>query len=688
MLECRTQWITIAPWQSDAAPIQPHPLAFRFDFNLTNSHGVIEIAASSSYVLWVNGHRVVEGLARSQPEDRFLDRIEADEWLRSGRNSLAVLLLPPTGVTGYSCPTRNGLFCRVHMEDGVLGSSRAWRAQLATWISSRQQLLSLAAGPQEHWDLTCEPSGWMVGAVETWSAARELGPEGTPPWRHLRPRPVAFPERQPMTPPLMWSGVDDRLAAVGGNPALSLAERVVTPVEVDGSLINTEANIFVFDLGRTRFFLPGVRVIRAAADTVLEWYYDTDFKDRPSVMRGFGTEIEGNCDTVKVSEAGSSWQSLRARGGRFVTLRIAGKEPCEVQMDIAAMEYPLPQARPLETDIGWLARAWEISAATLRSCCTDGIVDTCARENALWTFDACVAGKAVYHTFGDRQLWRHCLWLIGRGIDEWGIPSAIVPTSASFMVIFDQAFRWVISCEEYVRLTGDESLIGEVADPMGRLLEAAEDALTVDDLFVPPGYAWHWVDWAPLDRRAYSLPVNAVLLLAVRAANALSPDFGPITLRMATRLAPALARFREDDGLYRDHVAAPEGIDMGNDFLTTPPEECLRRSFHGNALMASVLLGTERQAVVNRLSEWLGKDGDPALKFGPGWLQILLQPLVEGGHGTVVLEYLRACYGAAVEAGVPTWGEGFPFTVHNSAHAWGATLNSLIAETGLGLRET
>lgn len=679
MPECHPQWITVAPWQSDADPIQPHPLAFRFDFETTSTEGVIEVAASNFYALWINGSRILDGPARSYPGDRIVDRLDVSRCLRSGKNHVAVLLLPPTGVTGYSCPTRNGLYGRITVGEQSFVTSRAWRARFAKWISSRAKLLSLAAGPQEHWDLQEEPEGWMNEPCEDWSAARELGPEGTPPWVNLRARTIAFPVACPLDTPLIWCGEDDRQPSRLDNPALDFATR-----EIQEN--STAANVFVFDLGSTRFFRPGIHVKSAAANTVLEFYYDTEFRDRPSVMRGFGTEKEGNCDTVKLAEGKTRWQSLRARGGRFVTVRIAGDSPCEIEPEMVALEYPFAPARKLDTPIDWLARAWEISAASIRSCATDGLVDTCARENALWTFDACVAGKAAYHTFGDAALWRHCLWLIGQGIDERGIPSAIVPTSPSFMVLFDQAFRWVITCADYVRLTGDDSLVVEVIEPVRRLLEAAEGAMTTDDLFVPPGYAWHWVDWAPLDRRAYSLPVNAVLLLAARAGTQLCVELD-VARRIASRLKPALVRFREEDGLYRDHLPAPENVMPGNDFLATPPGECLERSFHGNALMATILDGEARQVIVAELVRWLGQEGNRSLTFGPGWVQILLQPLVEAGHGEAVLEFLRSRYGTGVELGVPTWGEGFPFTVHNSAHAWGAALNSLIAETGLGIRK-
>lgn len=672
MTDYSVHWISVSAWQVDADPIQQHPLAFRFDFSNQESGVEIEITASNSYVLWINGHRAVEGPVRAYPADRFLDRIKADRWLLPGINRIAVLLLPPTGVTGYSCPTRSGLFVQIHTKAGVLGSSRFWKAKSANWISSRNQLLSLPGGYQEHWDYSREPKGWMVGNVESWPSARELGPAGTPPWENLRPRPIRIPEARDSLPDLIWCGVDDRIPASENNPALSFAhgEMVQMPFISRGPIKNDRANVFVFDLGKTRFFRPGVRILEAGSDTALEWYYDTVFKDRPSVMRGFGTEREGNCDTVCGVSREVSWSTLKARGGRFVTLRIAGASLCEVLPDFLMLDYPLPPEKKCPSGIDWLKKAWAISAESLRSCCTDGIVDTCARENVIWCFDACVSGKALYHTFGDKMLWRYCLWLIGCGIDARGIPSSVVPGGPSFMVLFDQAFRWVISCEEYARLTGDDSLEGEVVLPMQRLLEAVEKTMTRDDLFVPPGYSWHWVDWAPIDRRPYSLPVNALLFIAARAAGRFSSKLAEIAQRIVSRLEPALLRFRREDGFYRDHIEAPEGVDPGNDFLATPPEKCPGWSFHGNALMADILSGEAREALCDKLANWLRGKTESVPEFGPGWVQILLQPLVEAGHEDAVLDFLRMRYGAGVDVGVPTWGKGSRL-FHRTRHTHG-----------------
>ena len=36
-----------------------------------------------------------------------------------------------------------------------------------------------------------------------------------------------------------------------------------------------------------------------------------------------------------------------------------------------------------------------------------------------------------------------------------------------------------------------------------RLLHFCQQHMTDDNLFIPPSFAWHWVDWAPLNKQPF-----------------------------------------------------------------------------------------------------------------------------------------------------------------------------------------
>ena len=92
------------------------------------------------------------------------------------------------------------------------------------------------------------------------------------------------------------------------------------------------------------------------------------------------------------------------------------------------------------------------------------------------------------------------------------------------LVLLDQSLYWVHSCKEYYWATGDRAFLAEQAPAIERLLAFCAAHLTADHLLIPPGYAWHWVDWAPLKKEPYSMPINGMFLMAALAANALANE--------------------------------------------------------------------------------------------------------------------------------------------------------------------
>ncbi len=692
-------------WMRDANPICAHPMAFYFNFTAPENvrTGILEVTSSHAYVLWINGRYALAGPLRAYPKDRFLDRLEIGEFLISGTNHIAVLAMGPTGVTGYSCISRAGFFCRGRVfsdeREVDFGSGPDWKTREASWVSSHGFLTSLPVGTQEHWDLRVEPPSWRLGSCNDWEQAFLLGGVGTPPWKVIKPRPTPLIQRNPIVAQMVWAGLDDRAAR---QPELNLAlmfdskemESVaVSPQASREQLCNASANIFLFDLTRTRSMRPVLKILEAGEDSKIEVYYDIERGDKPSCMRGFYSDQEGFSDSIALSGVQDSWEPIQPRGCRFITIRIVGNSPCRIFPQFLEAEYPYDHGAKFVCENEEIQRIWDISADTLRSTSTDVLVDTCARENVLWTFDACVTGKAAFHTFGDTTLWRYSLWLISCGIDEDGIPSSVVPSQESFMCMFDQAMRWVIACSDYYALTGDITLLHETKDSIHRFLSQCANRVTHDCVFVPPNFSWHWIDWAPLNRNANSLPVNALLITACKAAIRISAHIESLDLELvATKLADVLTDgvqcfYDRDLGLFRDHVKPGKLKEAENEFFYRYNGEDPLFSLHGNVLMAELDPTSQRSnGILSRLAGDLGDVDDEFRRFGPGWTDILLQPLVRSGHDEEVLSLVLKTYGRLIKGEYPTWGEHFRSEKYNTAHGWGAVVNTLIVEGFIGLR--
>jgi len=706
-------WITES-WQRDAHPLLGEHLVFRRDYQVDAPpiEAEISITASYRYFLWINGAFVASGPARCYPQRQIYDRIDITHALVRGINAFALLVQKPTGVTGYSLLHRMGLLI-----DGVIVCADAtipvrtdatWQVRAADWYVGTPYLCTLPLGFQEHVDGAREPHNWKTAAVQDgWANAFCLGGAGTPPWKHLAPAITRSNIETPCTPHLCWQGVAGRevLDVRLHNLAQAFENQLVTGDAVDGAEAGeictadgavNEANVFVFDFGQTRSIRPGVVVTELAGDVRLEFFYHLALQERPHTMLGFGHAREGFCDSFTPDTAHRTWMGLTPRGFRFLTVKVTGSGQCRFRLDARAVAYPYVKENRFHCDDPFLQRIWETSVATLRAATTD-VISEPARENVLWTFDACVGGKAAYYSFGDTVMWRHCLELVAQGIDADGIPNAVVPAGYSFMVLIDQALYWVHSCREYYWVTGDRAFLARQAPAIQRLLHFCQQHMTEHGLFIPPSFAWHWVDWAPLNKQPYSMPINGMLLLAAQAASALANEapeqFGALqalSKALCDQLRVTLLAFYDaQENCFRSHLPASGEHPVSSINRSTP----VTFDLHSNALACLTGLGSpeQRAGAVAKLLQLL--DAAPATvasvddqPFGIAWTQLILEPIFAQGHTEAGMRYLRRYFQPFLDLEATTWAEDFVPERHNTAHGWGACVNSLIVESICGLR--
>ena len=640
-------------------------------------------------------------------------KLDVTALLVAGVNRLAALVTLPTGSSGYALWTRPALFIDGEMQTepgtAVDDLDRGWQTRLAGWISSEGLLMSLPTDFQEHLDRRREPRDWRTSpAGKGWAEAFCLGPAGTPPWTETIPRPLPMLEEKPFSPTLVWRGKSDRrITGAAANLAVRFNREpvdgaAVSPPALDHWCTNDTDNVFVFDFGKTRRVRPGAELAAVSGNTRIEFYYDIKMAGRPTALAGFARADEGFCDTLKPAGRTNAWETLTARGFRFMTVKVTGTGTVRFRPACKVVEYPFPAGARFCCDDPFWNRAWPTSAENLRSSTSDVIVDSCARENSLWTIDAAIAAKAAFYTFGETKMWRHCLSLIAQGIDEAGNPCSVVPAHQSFLCIFDQAMLWLVSCREYYMATDDVSLLEEITPAIERFLALCERHITTEDLFVPPTWSWHWVDWAPIDKRAYSLPVNTLLLLAANTATKIAatvehPGLQELAYRIGNRLRPQIAAFydrqagafsaRLEPGVAVSREHPRSSMKMENP--ARPADHPAAHGIHGNILACLTGCGSDKQrrSAAAFVARCLRQDPNGVeAQFGPAWTDRLLQPLFPRGHAGAALSCIESLYGAFIDHGAPTWAELFGRGEFNSAHGWGASVNSLIAESIVGLK--
>ncbi|MBO5667664.1 MAG: hypothetical protein J6S43_00895, partial [Lentisphaeria bacterium] len=319
-------------------------------------------------------------------------------------------------------------------------------------------------------------------------------------------------------------------------------------------------------------------------------------------------------------------------------------------------------------------------------------VDTCWREQALWTRDAAVSGPASFYLFGDLAVWKESLRLIGENISADGIPAAVVPAGVSHLVLVDQTFCWINSLEQYFMISGDENFIREMHLPVMNFLRLMRQFTTEQGLFAPPLWSWHFIDWAEVDLRPWSLAINAMLYSALISAERLSgssENDGKFLSEFRELSQCGLSYFwDEEKGYYRNHLdgAAPELIETV--FFRSENNCPNALPVHGNALLLAHGLFPEkyRCAAAGKLAKWLLPADQSIAKFGTSWFTIITKALFENGQSSAAWELLYERYGSAIKENSRTFGEKFPFGQFNSAHGWSTGIAEILFSTVWGIK--
>jgi alpha-L-rhamnosidase len=702
---CRGGWIAYSNWHVDAYPLLDYPIAFRKDIDLQiqPASGKIKISAADVYLLYCNGHLVGSGPARSWPREKYYDEIDLLPLLKQGKNHLAALLFPCTGVNFLMPFTRMGLFIQgdIKLKSGQMvqiDTDPSWECRTADWIRFNQSLISLPTGYQEHYDVEKEERDWKTKTPASgWSPALYLGSVGLPPWNRLVKKPIPDLLENELRPELVWQGmgskklIEDTIGLAEKFNRESLAGKK-TKKAVNNWFKAGPGNVLAFDFGKTRFIRPGLEIKDVSGPIRLEMYYDIKFSDRPSAHSGFGG---GFNDTIRLEKGGKVWQVHRGRGFRYLTVKITGSGSCSFRPLAKTLDYPFKESARLETGEPFVQTLWDISKENIRSSTNDAYVDTCSRENLLWTMDACATAKAAFYSFAESDMWRHCLKLVAMGIDQDGNPAAVVPTDCP-SPLMGQTMHWVTSSYEYFLATGEKSLLEEIEEPLVRFLRLCKSGITAENLYIPPGYSWHWVDWASIDKRPYSLPINGLLLWASQYAVKIGSAVGSNRLKtlagdMQKSLAKGISSFfspGEKAFLSRIEPKLPLSLPPVKPNSVNPKGPLPEANIHGNILSIITGCGSpgERQQAMNHVVKLLNEPPGPDNDIGMGYADILLTPVLDAGHISQARKKLDQLYGYFIESGQPTWGERASEKHENTAHGWAASVNSLIVEGLIGLR--
>ena len=669
----------------------------------------VRIVADTRYVLYVNGHYVGRGPSRFDPRWAYYDVHDVGRDTADGKNVAAVLVFFHGYGTGAQASIMQMLLFHARFRlaggaDVFVVSDPSWKAQIAEAYDSTVPRLSGRQGPIEVLDLQKVPENWTGPDFDdsSWSATATVLPRlSNAPWFNLVPRDI---------PQLEESGVPwhatPALGASDGRPpevaSLGAIRKNIQWTEQNlpvggvplGGFGDRKAAVVNLDFGRVEAGLLELEIMAPSGGTVDVLYAE-------ELWNGLVPQFSNcriPCDRFLLKKgANRAGVQFGFKAFRYAQLWIWSERPVTLQHAyIRKLGYPVPDVKPLSTSDEMLNRISGIATHTLRLCMQDGFLDSASREQQQWIGDGRKQAITAFYLFGEHKLWRRMLEQIGQSQDWTGVTQARYPgRHENISPIPGFCLAWVGAMWDYYWATGRDDLMAQWWPNIVLALRWFTAFENADGLLGDLPH-WAFIDWGDhpngpgmdVENAGIVTPLNLMYLEALSLAARMAEHLGDSSAQahysiLSRRIPKALFRTCWDArrNAFVDRVVA------GNlSRVVSEPTNTL-------ALLHLPLSAADARGIISAVFE--RTSGEGIVRGSPNFVLETGRALHKYGRTLLALELFRQRYGRIIEAGATSTWERWDLFVRSdqqppyctsASHGWGASINTFLAESVLGVR--
>jgi alpha-L-rhamnosidase len=499
-IDNNTKWI----WLEDERYPVNHWVEFRKTFEVDRlSETKVLIAADTSYQLWINGQAVDDAYFSEFPDDRYYLSRDISDYIKPGKNCLAVLGYYQGISTSRYVKGRAGILFEIKSDDGTLVRSGAgFRARTSrAYLSGDVPLVTPQIGLTIQYDAS-EDDGWRYLSYDDsgWEFAQEIAPADEFAANGLRPYPLKRFDENEKDALICASGLLENVG-VGGTFAdiVSGADLKYLDGQTHGKSITLGASghgsFVIFDLlseecGYLRLDLEAddVTVIDIAhgehlADgRVRAKIEDRNFADRYIARPGM-----------------QQWSMpVRKLGCRYIELHV--RNNCGSvkihSVSLRTQQYPLEFSSDFACSDRLIERIVDVSKKTARLCMLENYCDTPWREQSLYSLDALNQALCGYYLFGNYEYAEKSLRVLGgaRFDDDYlamCAPSDLKITIPSFTMF------WIAAVRDYTLYSGDTGLADDYFCFISKFIFSMINRLEGNVLKVDTSARyWNFYEWS------------------------------------------------------------------------------------------------------------------------------------------------------------------------------------------------
>ncbi|GAT33035.1 alpha-L-rhamnosidase N-terminal domain-containing protein [Terrimicrobium sacchariphilum] len=644
------------------------------------------ITADQSYQLYINGRYVCRGPARGFQHSWPYDEVDVREWLRKGRNVIAVRAYNP-GRSNFQYLHQGyaGLLVAARWGGVEITTDKSWSCRRQRGVNRATVPTSLQLFPQEDIDLRLEDPGWMLPGFqedETWTP-HEYGAAvwNSMPWASLEERGL----------PMLDEALVPSGSCIGQASGRSMTDwRVTRNLAInryneglghESCTASAEKSEFLpvrkggwrsllIDFGKVVVGSVILSVEGASGGECVETFH-TETIDPEKLEPHFLPEAHCRmafAHRLTCRPGGQEHQFFHPFGFRYLVLTVRENPgTLRVGVSLRTAVYPLEQKGSFQSSEGALEKIWEACAWTERICSMDAYVDTPWREQAQWWGDARVQAWNTFHLSGDARLLHRGIRQVGAMTTPTGITYGHAPTMAHNCILPDFTLIWMATLwDEYWQTGSIESFLVQQGTIASALAYFEEWTNPETGLLKYDQRYWLFLDWTDIQKDGESAIYSFWLLYALDRLS---------TLYSVAGQRPAAARCRRWAMRVRRALLGLQGKDgLISDGIRVNGRRNAHCSVHAQTLALMNRLSPRHDSVFVEKSLLPFLRGELKSEITPSayWITYVYTELASRGYGAEVVADIEKRWQEMAEFG--TTFEGFHGELGNGSrsHAWSA----------------
>lgn len=518
----------------------------------------LSICVDTDYCLWLNNIFVNCGQFGDLPDYRHYDVLDIGQHLMAGDNILTLTCYHQGRDSSRYRVGKPGVIFMLENNGQQIQSDLSCKVRVSkTFKNAAMPVVTPMLGFTMEYNASYE-DGWREIEYNdvSWKNAINAGVNLSE-LKHFEPRPLPKLNELPALPlKIVKHGTlkrfknDGSYAAIMASDSLHPSEQQAEPnvlnafdesfIQFDPHEIpsnNIDGFFLLLDTGFENFgyFHIDVDAEEGAVfdfahgehihDGFVRYYFGGDGEGEGSIERNFA-------DRYICRQGRQQWtMRFRRLGGRYIQLHVTNVKS-EVKIyyaGIKPVEYPLNSKGRFEVPDKVHERILRTCDRTLRLCMHEHYEDTPWREQALYAMDGRIQALCGYYLYGEYDLPRESIRLLGRNRFENGYLELTSP-GRTLITIPCFSLVWILMLKDHYMFTGNDELIDEFLLQVKEMTAALAEKLKKSGLFPveQDRKYWNFYEWSPgLDEKGavlrlrkgrYHFCFDAFLLKAIETA--------------------------------------------------------------------------------------------------------------------------------------------------------------------------